>query len=182
MLYRLGTGLRPYPTQCCARQMPNNIYHWIESFFRNHSHCTVLGMIAVSSGRYWRVLYRGLAAAHNHKLSQPLHDLHATTPGNTNSCAAEIAPTEDWAQDNNLRLKQTKSEIFFVPPPKSRRSIVILPPAVPGCERVESIKDLGVTIIKIFSVVQHVDLLLMCADFYLPLPCIHIHTHTHNIC
>jgi len=56
----------------------------------------------------------------------------------------------------DLRLNRTKSvEMVFVPP-RSRRSIVITLPAVPGFERVESIKALGVTI----SVMQHVNALL----------------------
>ena len=42
---------------------------------------------------------------------------------------------------------------------------MIPPPAVPGFERVESIKVLGVTISRRFSVVQHVDALLAgCAQ------------------
>jgi len=67
---------------------------------------------------------------------------------------------------NNLRMNRTKSvEIVFVLLPRSRRSIVIPPPAVPGFERVESIKLLGVTISRKLSVVQHVDALLTgCAQ------------------
>jgi len=73
---------------------------------------------------------------------------------NADSCAAEIAHIE--ALDNNLRLNRTKSvDIVFVPP-RSR----IPPPAVPGFKRIETIKTLGVTISRKFSIVHHVDTLL----------------------
>jgi hypothetical protein len=42
-------------------------------------------------------------------------------------------------------------------PPRSKRALVIPPPAVPGFTRVQSIKALGVTISRWFSVAQHVD-------------------------
>jgi len=55
-------------------------------------------------------------------------------------------------------------EIVFVRP-RSRQSIAIPLPAVPGFIRVESIKAVGVTISRKFSVLQHVDALLtVCAQ------------------
>jgi len=70
----------------------------------------------------------------------------------------EIAHVKEWALHNNLLLNRTKS-------PRSRQSIVIPPPAVPGFERVELIKALRVTISRKFSVVQLVDALLKgCAQ------------------
>jgi hypothetical protein len=109
-------------------------------------------------------------------------DLHTVTPGNlmdkyaddtyliipatnVDSCAAEITHVEDWALLNNLRLNRTKSaEIVFVAP-LSKRVNVIPPPAVPEIARVESIKVLGVTVSRRFSVAQHVDAILAgCAQ------------------
>ena len=62
---------------------------------------------------------------------------------NSQSCAVEIAQVEKWARENYASLNRAKSvEIVFVSP-RSKRASVIPPPAVPGIERVESIKVLG---------------------------------------
>ena len=72
---------------------------------------------------------------------------------------------EKWARENNLSLNRTKSvEIVFVSP-RSKRDLVIPPPAVPEIERVESLKVLGVTFNQKFSVSQHIDNVLgACAQ------------------
>ena len=49
--------------------------------------------------------------------------------------------------------------------PCSKRAVIIPPPSVPGFVRAESIKVLGVTISRRFSVTEHVDNLLnSCAQ------------------
>ena len=84
---------------------------------------------------------------------------------NVQSCADEIAHVENWATENNLRLNRINSvEIAFVSP-WSQRAGKIPPPAVPGFERAESIKVLGVTVSRGFSITEHVDnLLVSCAQ------------------
>ena len=84
---------------------------------------------------------------------------------NIQTCAAEISNVSDWATVNNLSLNRAKSaEIVFVAP-RSRRETVIPPAAVPGFKRVDSLKVLGVTISRRFSVTGHVDhLLAACAQ------------------
>ena len=84
---------------------------------------------------------------------------------NSQSCVDEIAHVEDWAINNNLALNRAKSvEIVFVSP-RCRRATLIPSPAVPGFQRVETIKALGVTVSRKFSVSQHVDnLLAACAQ------------------
>lgn len=80
---------------------------------------------------------------------------------NSDSCSREISHIDAWASSNNLRLNHAKSmEIVFVSP-GSRRAVVIPAPAVPGIPRVESIKALGITLSRKFSVVQYVDRLLV---------------------
>ena len=86
-------------------------------------------------------------------------DLHPVTPGNAMcKCADDsylIVPAsnvnvESWADNNNLKLNHIKSvEIVFVRP-RSRVAVSIPPAAVPGFERVEFIKALGVTISRKF--------------------------------
>lgn len=88
-------------------------------------------------------------------------DTYLVVPAsNSQSCAIEIDNVEKWAEENNLLLNRTKSvEIVFVSP-RTKRSIVIPKPAVPGFTRVDSVKILGVTINRKFSVTQHVENLL----------------------
>jgi len=47
---------------------------------------------------------------------------------------------------NNLMLKRNESVEIVIIAPRSRWKILLPPPAVPGFERVESIKMLGVTV------------------------------------
>ena len=162
-------------------QMPDNIYNWIESFFRDHSHCTKFGNEISGFRKIFASIIQGSGIGPASYVVTA-SDLHAETPGNCmvkfaddtyliipesnlNSRASEIAHVEQWAMRNNLRLNRTKSvEIVFVPP-RSGRAIVLPPPDVPGFVRVEAIKALGVTISRRFSVVQHVDALLAgCAQ------------------
>ena len=58
---------------------------------------------------------------------------------------------------NNLTLNRKKSVEIVITAPRSRRKIVIPPPAVQGFERVESIKVLGVTVNNTLSFSNHVE-------------------------
>jgi hypothetical protein len=69
----------------------------------------------------------------------------------------EIQHIEDWAMMNNLTLNRKKSVEIVITAPRSRRKIVIPPPAVQGFERVESIKVLGVTVNNTLSFSNHVE-------------------------
>jgi hypothetical protein len=162
-------------------EIPDNIYNWIESFFRDHSHCTRFGNEVSEFRKIMASIIQGSGIGPASYVVTA-SDLHPVTPSNSmdkyaddtylvipaanvDSCAAEIAHIEDWALGNNLHLNRAKSvETVFVPP-RSKRAIVIPPPAVPGFARVESIKALGVTISWRFSVAQHVDAILAgCAQ------------------
>ena len=93
------------------------------------------------------------------------NDTYLVVPAaNHQSYSSEIETFEKWAAENNLVLNRKKSgEIVFVAS-RSRRTVDIPPPAVPSITRVESIKALGVTISRTFSVSQHVENLLAACE------------------
>ena len=162
--------------------MPDNIYNWIENFFLpDHSYCTRFGD---GVSKFKNILASIIQGSGLGPASYVVtaSDLHPVTPDNSmvkfaddtylivpaanvQSCADEIAQVESWAAGNNLTLNRIKSvEIVFVSP-WSKRGVDIPPPAVPGFARAESIKVLGVTISRRFSVTGHVDnLLVSCAQ------------------
>jgi len=161
--------------------IPDNIYNWIEAFFRDHSHCTRFGSDCSGFQKILASIIQGSAIGPASYVVTAA-DLHPITVGNSmvkyaddtylvvpatnaKSCAAEISNIENWAIANNLQLNRAKSaEIVFVSP-KSRRLIEIPPPAVPGFDRVDQIKVLGVTISRKFSTASHVQhLLAACAQ------------------
>jgi len=80
-------------------------------------------------------------------------DKYAMMPtSNSMPCADEITNIENGAQLNNLNLNRTKSaQIVFVAP-RSRRVIVIPPPAILEIPRVKEMKVLGVVLSSITSV------------------------------
>ena len=161
--------------------IPDHIYNWIESFFRGHEHCTRFGDQVSDFQKIMASIIQGSGIGPASYVVTA-SDLHPVTTGNSmhkyaddtylvvpaanvQSCAAEIANVELWADVNNLKLNRTKSEEIIFVPPRSRRALKVPPPAVAGFERVESIKVLGVTISRRFSVAEHVDnLLAACAQ------------------
>jgi hypothetical protein len=161
--------------------IPDNVFNWIESFFRDHSHCTKFGSEVSDVRNILASIIQGsvvgpasfvVTASDLHPINTGYHmdkyadDTYLIIPAvNYQTCAGEIDNVEDWAKENNLTLNRTKSvEIVFVSP-RSKRATIIPPPSVLGFQRVESIKVLGVTVSRKFSVAQHVDdLLAACAQ------------------
>jgi len=160
--------------------LPDHIYNWIEAFFRDHSHVTRFGNKTSDCRKISASIIQGSGIGPASYIVTA-SDLHPVTPGNAmckyaddtylivpasnaESCPAEIANVESWADNNNLKLNRVKSaEIVFVRP-RSRVTVLIPPPAVPGFARVEFIKALGVTISRKFSISAHVtELLTNCA-------------------
>jgi hypothetical protein len=147
--------------------IPDNIYNWIESFFRGHKHCTQFTLTLLL--HFLKIMASIIQGSGIDLASYVVtaSDLHPVTRGNfmhkyaddtylavpaatVQSCSVEIANAELWADVNNLKLNRTKSaEIVFVPP-RSRRALMVPPPAVAGFERVESIRVLGATINRRF--------------------------------
>ena len=94
-------------------------------------------------------------------ISKHADDTYLIIPAeNIHSCSSEITNIDNWARDNNLQLNRAKStEIVFVRP-RSRGPVFDPPSVISGFTRVESIKILGVTLSRKFSVTQHIDQLL----------------------
>jgi Reverse transcriptase (RNA-dependent DNA polymerase) len=94
-------------------------------------------------------LSRILAKEPKNQTKKYADDTYLMLPSsNYHSCADEIQHIEDWAMKNTLTLNRKKSVEMVITAPRNRRKIVIPPPAVPGFERAESIKVLGVTVNK----------------------------------
>ena len=76
---------------------------------------------------------------------------------NNHLSVAEICHIEKWAEENILVLNFKKLvEIVFVPP-RSWQAVVLPVPAIPKIVRVESIKALGATISRKFSITHHAE-------------------------
>ena len=161
--------------------LPDNIYNWVEAFFRDHKHCTRFGENVSQFRSILASIIQGSAigpvsyvitasdlqpAVSGNYIDKYADDSYLIIPAiNSGSCATEVASVETWAAANNLILNRSKSvEIVFVAP-RSKRAVAIPSPAVPGFQRVDSIKILGVTISRRFSLTDHVDhLLAACAQ------------------
>ena len=156
--------------------LPDNIYNWIVAFFRDRKHCTRFNE---TISKFCSILASIIQGSVIGPVSYVVtaSDLHPAVSGNTidkyaddtyliipavnsGSCGTEITRVEKWAAANNLSLNRSKSvEIVFVAP-RSKRVVSIPPPEVSGFQRVDSIKILGVTISRKFSLSDHVDHLL----------------------
>ena len=156
--------------------LPDNIYNWIVAFFRDRKHCTRFNE---TISKFCSILASIIEGSVIGPVSYVVtaSDLHPAVSGNTidkyaddtyliipavnsGSCGTEITRVEKWAAANNLSLNCSKSvEIVFVAP-RSKRVVSIPPPEVSGFQQVDSIKILGVTISRKFSLSDHVDHLL----------------------
>jgi hypothetical protein len=157
-------------------QLPDNIYNWIEAFFRDHEHCTRFGESVSQFRAIWASIIQGSGIGPVSYVVTA-SDLRPVNPGNSidkyaddtyliipadnaQTCAAEIANVEAWAIANNLTLNRLKSVGIIFVAPRSRRAVVIPSPAVCGIQRVEAVTMLWATISRRFSVTDHVDQLL----------------------
>ena len=162
-------------TKMSLLDIPDNIYNWIESFFSGHSHCTKFGnnishfsdiSASIIQGSGIGPVSYVITASDLHPVNSAnlmtkyADDTYLIIPASdANSCNSEIEHIESWSTANNLQLNRNKSsEIVFVRP--RNRKLTIPPPAVPGIQRVEQVKMLGVTFSRKFSVSLHVDELL----------------------
>lgn len=162
-------------TKMSLLDIPDNIYNWIESFFSGHSHCTKFGnnishfsdiSASIIQGSGIGPVSYVVTASDLHPVNSAnlmtkyADDTYLIIPASdANSCNSEIEHIESWSTANNLQLNRNKSsEIVFVRP--RNRKLTIPPPAVPGIQRVEQVKMLGVTFSRKFSVSLHVDELL----------------------
>ena len=76
---------------------------------------------------------------------------------------AELENIKTWAVSNNLKLNTSKTVEIVFSKPRSR-TVFNSPPSIPGIQRVEFVKILGVTIGRTFSMRDHVsEVLGACA-------------------
>ena len=130
--------------------IPDNIYNWIEYFFREHSHCTKFGhdvshfrdisaSIIQRSGIgpvSYVVTASDLHPVNSGNLmSKYADDTYLVIPAsNANTCTAEVEHIEAWSNANNLQLNRVKSLEIVFERPRSKRKQTIPPPAVVPCK------------------------------------------------
>jgi hypothetical protein len=101
-------------------QIPDNVYNWIESFFRDHSHCTKFGNEVSEFRKIMASIIQGSGIGPTSYVVTA-SDLHPVTSGNimdkyaddtylvipaanVDWCAAEIAHVEEWAVYNTTTI------------------------------------------------------------------------------
>ena len=153
-------------------QLPDWVYNWMVDFFEHRTYRVVyneewsafleiLASIIQGSGigpaSY--VVNAGDLRTKNpqNKLVKFADDTYLIVPPSMEETRIEeISNISKWAMRNNLTLNNSKTVEIIFSRPRSRRAIT--PPAlIPGIVRSESMKMLGVTISKTFSVSQHID-------------------------
>jgi len=104
--------------------IPDNIYNWIASFFRDHSHITKYGNEVSQSRTISASIIQGSGIGPPYVVTAS--DLHSVVSGNgmskyaddtyviipadnLQSCQEEIANVESWANHNNLKLNHAVS-------------------------------------------------------------------------
>jgi len=140
--------------------MPDHIYNWTEAFFRNHSHCTRCGNEVSQLRTISASIFQGSSIGPASYVVTA-SDLRPVSPSNFIS---------KYADDTYLIIRLIISiharqrSITLIPrhsTTKCGRDLTTgLPSTLSGFTRVDSIKVLGVTYSRKFSVSQHVDRLL----------------------
>jgi len=159
-------------------QLPDHVFNWIKDFFDGHCHCTkfagnvsahvsIQASVIQGSGigpASYIVTAADLRPVHDsNRLIKFADDTYLIVPGkNSESCAAEIAHIQEWANKNNLQLNcaKTKELIFRGRGSRSRSTSHDLPPPLQDIERVTSLTMLGVVINDRLTAADHVSGLL----------------------
>ena len=160
--------------------IPDNVYNWMVDFFSGHSHCTQYRRQTSTLHEITASVIQGSSIGPATYVVNAA-DLKAITPGNemdkfaddsyiiipaenSNSRRTEIEHAEKWAKNNNLKVNPAKyMEIIFVD--KRRKANPQPPPPLPGIERVNIVKILGVTITNSMSMAEHVHITISsCAQ------------------
>ena len=105
--------------------IPDNVYNWIESFFRGHKHCTKFGQecsgfqeimagiiqgSSISLASYIVTASDLCALIQGNSMAKLADDTYLIVPAsNFTSCASEIINIEQWANINNLSLNCEKN-------------------------------------------------------------------------
>ena len=150
--------------------MPDNIYNWLVSYFSGRDHCTKYNGVISSAASINASVVQGSALG-------PLaflicsSDLRAKTPGNkvlkyaddsyllvpscnSNSIPDELMQIGAWADSNNLKLNNSKSQELVVC--KKGTDHKSWPPPTPGIQRVQALEVLGVFMQSDLSFSAHI--------------------------
>ena len=164
-----------------ALDLPDNIYNWIESFFRDHSHCTkfrgetssfrdtcasIVQGSAIGPSSYVVVASDLSPLTAGNIMVKYADDTYLIVPANNvHTCASEVQHIEKWAHKNNLAMNKKKSSEMIIIKPRSNRQIQVSHTVIPGFSRVQSMAALGVTFSHKLSFKDHIDnLLAACAQ------------------
>ena len=86
--------------------------------------------------------------------------LTSVPPANYNTITIELENISQWAIANNLRLNSTKSTEMIVSRPRVGREHLTYPAPIPGIQRIDMMKILGVSLSNTFSFNAHIDIAL----------------------
>jgi len=160
--------------------LPNEIYNWLTHYFHKRGHITKHSGILSAAAEINASVVQGSgigSGSYNVGASDlhPLHDFNVMLKyaddtylivgsNNISTATAELDHVSIWAKENNLCLNSSKTREMIVF--KRGRSRIPLPPRiVPGAERVDSIRVLGVTISSELSMTPHLtEVVSSCAS------------------
>jgi len=94
---------------------------------------------------------------HGNSIDKYANDTYLLIPaGNDSTVESELQAVETWALNNNLKLNKSKSmEMIIFPSVRAKARANPIPP-IPGIERVDSMKILGITLSSTLSMTTHV--------------------------
>ena len=152
--------------------LPECIHNWFVEWLTNRKHCTkfqdkvspmiVINASVIQGSGLGPVAFiidaSDLHASHaGNKFCKYADDMYILVPScNSHTIPFEMEHIQDWADANNLKLNVAKSTEMILRRPGARAQE--LPPnPLPGIQRVETLKILGVTLSQLLSFEPHID-------------------------
>jgi len=160
-------------TKMMSLELPDNIYNWINDFFRDRQHCTWYAGQSSSVAATTASIIQGSGLGPASHIITAV-DLHPVTNGNrivqfaddtnlvvpasnSSSRLLEIDYIQTWAAGNNLMLNCSKSkEIIFIAWGKHAKSVQLPLP----CLHIERVSSLGVIVNDQLRATDHVSNIL----------------------
>ncbi|MFZ2537944.1 MAG: reverse transcriptase family protein [Oscillospiraceae bacterium] len=157
--------------------IPDPVYNWLVDFLENRQHVTKVNQLVSGPAIINASIVQGSGIGpccyilnsgdlhpkiENNDYNKYADDVYLLVPSsNSHLIPVEIKHMQEWANDNNLKLNASKTKEMIVARPRFKKSPnYVAPPAIPGIERVGTMKILGVLVDDALTFKSHIEKLL----------------------
>ena len=158
------------------KTLSNMLCNWFVHYLSCRSHCTkfqstISGLLTINASIFQGTSIGPVSYIFNssdlvpccpgNRFNKYADDTYILVPPeNYNTITIELENIPKWAIANNLKLNSAKSTEMIVSRPRVGREHLTYPTPIPGIQRIDMMKILGVSLSNTFSFNAHIDIAL----------------------